>query len=87
MKGFLTLTTLVVAASLLTLSGCTRRVVVYKEAPPPQHVVVVQPAPPPLQVEVVGVAPYPYAVWVKGHWDWRPRSGKYVWVPGHWVRR
>jgi hypothetical protein len=52
------------------LSGCTTYVRV--------------PAPPPPQSEVVGVAPYTGAVWVGGHWAWRPRFGRYVWVPGHW---
>ncbi|MBR59199.1 MAG: hypothetical protein CMH54_14435 [Myxococcales bacterium] len=23
-------------------------------------------------------------VWVKGHYEWKPRVGKYVWVRGHW---
>ena len=44
----------------------------------------VRPAPPPLQAEVVGAVPYYGAVWVRGHWAWRPRLGTYVWVPGHW---
>ncbi|MDE1921684.1 MAG: YXWGXW repeat-containing protein [Candidatus Omnitrophica bacterium] len=47
-------------------------------------VVAVVPAPPQPQVEVIGVAPYRGAVWVKGHWAWRPRFGRYVWIRGHW---
>jgi hypothetical protein len=54
------------------LSSCTYYV---RNSPPP---------PPPPQAEIVGVAPYQGAVWVGGHWAWRPRLGTYVWVPGHW---
>ena len=52
------------------LSGCTT----YVRVPPP----------PPPQAEVVGAAPFYGAVWVGGHWAWRPRLGTYRWVPGHW---
>jgi hypothetical protein len=51
------------------LSGCTT----YVRVPPP----------PPPQAEVVAAAPYPNAVWVAGHWAWRPARGIYVWAPGH----
>ena len=44
----------------------------------------VRPAPPPVQAEVVGAAPYPAAIWVRGHWAWKPRLGTYIWIPGHW---
>jgi hypothetical protein len=61
---------LIAAVILIPLfSGCTT----YVRTPPP-----------PPQAEVTGVAPYPAAVWVGGHWAWRPRYGGYVWVPGHW---
>ncbi len=54
------------------LSSCTYYV---RSTPPP---------PPAPQIEIVGVAPYPAAVWIGGHWAWRPRHGGYVWIPGHW---
>lgn len=44
----------------------------------------VRPGPPPLRTEIVGAVPYPDAVWVAGHWAWKPRYGGYVWIPGHW---
>lgn len=85
MKGFLTV--IMIAAAL---SGCatrTKTVVVERTTrTAPAEVLVVRPAEPPPRVEVIGVAPYHNAVWVKGHWDWRPRSGRYVWMPGHWHR-
>lgn len=43
-------------------------------------------APPPVRREVVVARPYAGAVWVAGHYDWRPRRADYVWVPGRWVR-
>jgi hypothetical protein len=46
----------------------------------------VRPAPPPPRVEVMDLGPYPAAVWVPGHWQWRPRIGEYVWIPGRWRR-
>ncbi len=60
---------------LLLLTGC-RTVVVARPGPPP----------PPRAVVVVPGAPWPGAVWVRGHYIWQPRWGRYRWVPGHWVR-
>ena len=34
--------------------------------------------------EVVGIAPYPGAVWMRGHWLWRPYARRYAWIGGYW---
>lgn len=68
---------LTLIAALLILfsvgSGCARKVVVYE-----------RPKPPAPKTEIRPVSPYRGAVWVSGHWEWRPRRRGYVWVPGHW---
>jgi hypothetical protein len=47
----------------------------------------VMPPPPPPAV-VMPARPYADAVWVTGHYKWRPWAHRYQWVPGHWkVRR
>ncbi|MCA9726561.1 MAG: YXWGXW repeat-containing protein [Candidatus Eisenbacteria bacterium] len=25
--------------------------------------------------------------WVAGHWDYRPKTDRWVWIEGHWVKR
>ncbi len=56
---------------LSALTGCaTRAVIVARPGPPPPAVVI--------------AAPGPRAVWVPGHWVWRPYWGRYVWIRGHW---
>jgi len=72
-KRFLT----VLGFALLTLLaiGCTRKVVIYEQAP----------APPP-RVEVYTVAPFKGAVWAPGHWAWKGRYRGWVWRSGHWRR-
>ncbi|MCD4814044.1 hypothetical protein K8S19_10190 [bacterium] len=50
-------------------------------------VVVKRPPRPAMRVEMKSVRPAPRAVWVAGHWQWKPRGKRWVWVPGHWRRR
>ncbi len=53
------------------LAGCaTRAIIVARPGPPVAGVVVAAPGRP--------------AIWVPGHWVWRPYRGRYVWVRGHW---
>ena len=85
MKNSILTKSLLVAAGLPLLAGCT----VYESPPPPpagQVVVSGPPAPPPPQAEVVPVAPGPVSVyfWVPGQWVWR---GHWVWVGGYWGAR
>jgi hypothetical protein len=54
----------------LSLAGCATRTVI-----------VARPGPP---VGVAVAAPGPGAVWIPGHWVWRPYWGRYVWIRGHW---
>jgi hypothetical protein len=53
------------------LSGCATRAVIVARPGPPVGAVIV-------------AAPGPRAIWVPGHWVWRPYMGRYVWVRGHW---
>lgn len=83
MKKQTLISSLLIAASLAFLTGCT----VYEQAPPPQpQSVVVEDSPPPPQVEVVPVAPGPLDVWywVPGAYVWR---GHWVWAEGRWAAR
>ena len=41
--------------------------------------------PPPPRHDVIVAAPYPHGVWVRGHWFWNERTGRYVWTRGMWV--
>jgi len=59
--------------SLIFITACT---VVIKRPPRPVPRVEVQPP-----------RPGPRTVWVPGHWQWRPRAGRWIWVPGHWRQR
>ncbi len=43
----------------------------------------VAPVPAP-RAEFVPVPPRVGAVWIRGHWAWRPRARIYVWVPGYY---
>ncbi len=66
--------TKIVLAGLLgasALAGCATRAVIIARPGPPIAGVVIAPA-------------RPAAVWVPGHWVWRPYWGRYVWVRGHW---
>ena len=75
-------TTALVSAALLPLSGCYTSVAVRGPVPPPPPVVVYhdRPAPPPLIVEDYG--PRHGYVWVRGHWRWN--GNRYVWIRGHY---
>ncbi len=41
-------------------------------------------APPPRRLESRPPQPHARAVWVPGHWKYRPRVRSYVWVAGRW---
>lgn|GEM_PF-5338118 len=43
--------------------------------------------PPPPPVVVVPPRPSDAAVWVPGHYKWRPWMHRYEWIPGHWKMR
>jgi hypothetical protein len=74
---------ILVVGSLIVASGCARRTVIIREAPPPAESEVYIPAePPPAQVETPPPQPIPGSVWVPGHWRWD--GVRYVWMTGHW---
>ncbi len=58
------------ALGACALAGCASRAII-----------VARPGPP---VAGIVVAPGPRAVWVPGHWVYRPYWGRYVWVRGYW---
>ena len=78
MKSFAILAAGAVLTGSLFSAGC-RTVVVARPGPP-------GPPPPPPGPYYVPAAPWPGAVWIREHYVWRPRWGRYQWVPGHWVR-
>jgi hypothetical protein len=43
--------------------------------------------PPPPPVVVMSPRPDASAVWVPGHYKWRPWMHRYEWIPGHWKMR
>jgi hypothetical protein len=43
--------------------------------------------PPPPPVFVVPPQPHASAIWVPGHYRWKPWQHRYEWVPGHWKMR
>ncbi len=47
--------------------------------------IVVTETPPAPRQEVIGVAPSASHLWVEGYWAYR--HGRWVWVRGHWERR
>lgn len=71
--AILTVLLVVLGSQLALLTSCA---VVVRRSPRPA-----------VRMEVVAPQPHPRAVWMKGHWQWRPRAGQWAWVPGHWRRR
>jgi hypothetical protein len=71
------LAAIVVAAGLLSFSGCVVETV---NAPPP-GVAVGGPPPAPMR-ETRPPTPGGRVVWVAGYWHWT--GMQYTWIPGHW---
>jgi hypothetical protein len=90
MKKIIPAISILGAAGLLLLAGCTveRPVAVAPQVAPAEGVYVGQPTqpPPPDQKDVIPVCPGPQSLWyfIPGSWEWR---GHWVWVPGHWRTR
>jgi len=90
MKNSIPAKSLLMAASLLLLAGCTieRPVAVAPQVAPADGSSLSQPttAPPADQKDVIPVCPGPRTLWyfIPGHWAWR---GQWAWVAGHWRTR
>ena len=90
MKNSILVKSLLIAAALPLLAGCTstRPTSVAPQVATADNVNVGQPAQPPSanQKDVIPACPGSPALWyfIPGHWDWR---GQWVWVQGHWRTR
>jgi hypothetical protein len=79
-------TVLALVAGLLVAGCYHQRVVVREQAVvAPGTEVVVSEEPPPPKREVIGMAPGPSHVWIEGRWVFT--NGRYVWIRGHWEAR
>lgn len=41
--------------------------------------------PPTARREVIVKRPHKHAVWIPGHWNWKPALRNYDWISGHWA--
>jgi len=68
--------TIVISGFLyLSFATCTPVVVYVHKKPPARKIIKVKTA-----------KPFHNAVWISGHWQWKPAPGKYVWVKGNWAK-
>ena len=68
-------TLIVLILTVILFSGCARKTVYIKIAPPERKTEI--------RIERPGIN----HIWVEGHWRWNRNKDTYKWIPGHWIKK